>query len=210
MHKDDPTPQIHDEFGLTYTKAVFARAYVTAMIANGNKRPNARECAIAAGSKPSAANQMASLWLKDEAVAASIRQQMEDHMAAFDITAERILKEIAAMAFSTISDYMTSDGNGGFFVDLSQLTPEQAKALAEITVDEYQEGRGESAREVKKIRFKLHDKARALELLGKWKKMWTDKTELTGADGKPLSAATVEMHVHFMESDGNGRPKEEG
>ena len=28
---------------------------------------------------------------------------------------------------------------------------------------------------------------RALELLGKYKAMWTDKTEITGKDGKPLS-----------------------
>jgi phage terminase small subunit len=201
------TAEAKTEEKLTYQKAVFARAYVTALIANQLKRPNARECALVAGCSKKTASAMAQTWLKCPFVLASIERQMEDHMAAFDITAERILKEIAALAFSTMSDYMSSDGDGGFFVDLGALTPEQSKAMAEITVDEYTEGRGENADRVKKIKFKLHDKTRALELLGKWKKMWTDKVEATGADGSPLSMTSVVLQIIGVESDGNGHPK---
>ena len=36
------------------------------------------------------------------------------------------------------------------------------------------------------VDFELHDPTRSLELLGKAQKMFTDRTELTGADGQPL------------------------
>ena len=200
------TPYIKTEEGLTYQKAVFARSYVTAMIANQLKRPNARECAIAAGCTKKTANTMAQLWLKCPLVLKSIERQMNDHMSVFDITANRILKEIASIAFANMGDYMTSDGEGNFFVDMSGLTEEQTAALAEVTVDEYTEGRGDAGREVKKIRFKLHDKKSALELLGKWKKLFTDKTELTGADGKPLNMSPVTVIIEGVASDGDGHP----
>ena len=194
-----------DEDGNTYMKAVFAKCYATAMIENGFRRPNARLCAIAAGSKKSAASTLASLWLKDESVQRAIQRHMDDHMAVFDITAERIMREIAMMAFSNMADYLTPSPDGSFFVNWSDLTREQAAALAEVTVDEYVEGKGENAQRVKKVRFKLADKSKNLELLGRWRKLFTDKTELSGPDGAPLPPS--ELHVHFMESDGDGKPK---
>lgn len=38
--------------------------------------------------------------------------------------------------------------------------------------------------------FRLTDKLKALELVGKHHKLFTDKTELTGKDGNPIEVAT--------------------
>jgi phage terminase small subunit len=46
---------------------------------------------------------------------------------------------------------------------------------------------------------KYSERLKANELLGKYKKMWTDKTELTGSDGKPIET-TSEVRITFVDS----------
>src|SRR5271154_1786337 len=60
-------------------------------------------------------------------------------------------------------DYMKIDpATGDPRLDWSGLTREQASALTEVTVDDYIDGRGENARDVRKVKFKLGDKRAAL------------------------------------------------
>ena len=59
-------------------------------------------------------------------------------------------------------DYMRIGPSGDPVLDFSQLTREQAAALTEVTVDDYVDGRGEDAREVRKVKFKLGDKRASL------------------------------------------------
>lgn len=195
---------IRNKDGLTWQQVAFVRSFVTMMIANGNKRPNAKECAIAAGCPVKTAKGIAYMFLQDANVRRSIEEKMEEHLASFDITCEKIVKELAHLAFSNMADYMAPAGDGSFFVDFSKLSREQSAAIQEITVDEYYEGRGENAQRVKKVRFKLGDKKGALDTLARWRKMLTDKTEMSNPDG---TLAPTELHLHFVESDGDGRPK---
>jgi hypothetical protein len=59
-------------------------------------------------------------------------------------------------------DYMRIGPSGDPVLDFSKLTREQAAALTEVTVDDYLEGRGKEAREVREVKFKLADKRAAL------------------------------------------------
>ena len=52
-----------------------------------------------------------------------------------------------------------------------------AAALREVTVDERAEGRGDEARPYRRVKIKLPDKTRALELLGKHLAMFTEKVQ---------------------------------
>lgn len=79
------------------------------------------------------------------------------------ITLARVAAELGRVAFSNMMDYMRIDpATGDPSLDWSGLTREQAAALTEVTVDDYIDGRGENARDVRKVKFKLGDKRAAL------------------------------------------------
>lgn len=98
-----------------------------------------------------------------------------------EITQDRVLKEIASVAFANGTDFATLDVDGGSikvkFVPTALLSADKKAAIAGIK--ETQVG----------IEIKLNDKMKALELLGKHLGMFTDKVELRGsieADVKKL------------------------
>jgi phage terminase small subunit len=94
---------------------------------------------------------------------------------------------------ANLADYIQVQEDGTAYVNLSELTREQAAAVQEITVDEYAEGNGDDSRLVKKVKLKLIDKIRALELIGKHLAMWVERHEHTGKDGGPIQAEVTEM-----------------
>jgi phage terminase small subunit len=99
------------------------------------------------------------------------------------------------MGFANMLDYISRAGTEAY-VDLSKLTREQAAAIQEITSETYVDGyegvgQDKTPIVVKRTKFKLSDKRGALELLGKHLKLWTDKVEQTGSDGKPLDVVKV-------------------
>jgi phage terminase small subunit len=85
-----------------------------------------------------------------------------------------------------MADYMRAGPSGDPFLDFSSLTRDQAAALVEVTVDDYVDGRGENARDVRRVKFKLADKRAALVDLGRHLGIFRDRMELTGKDGNPL------------------------
>src|ERR1700730_3616018 len=99
-------------------------------------------------------------------------------MKGLDLSADKVLEELARLGFSNMLDYITIQ-NGAAVVDFSRVTRGQAAAIQEITVDEYMDGSGPDARPVKRIRFKLSDKVRSLELLGRHLKLFEDRENVT-------------------------------
>jgi hypothetical protein len=77
-------------------------------------------------------------------------------------------------------------------LDFSGLTHDQGAVLHEVTVDTYVEGRGDEAREVKRVRFKLCDKLGALRDLGRHHKLFTDRKELDV--GETLESLIARSH----------------
>lgn len=96
---------------------------------------------------------------------------------------ENLLRDFAEV---DVLDIFTEQGD---LKPLSEIPPSARRAIASIEVEEVWSGRGAEATShlVKKV--KLVDKRGAAELLGKWKKMFTDKVEHSGADGGPLRIA---------------------
>jgi phage terminase small subunit len=151
---------------------IFCREYI--------KDLNGTRAAIAAGYSKKTAGVTASQLLNNPNVKAKLAKLMEKHAIKLDLSAEKVVSELARMGFANFCDYIRTTESGDAYIDLSRLTREQAAAIQEIIVDEYVEGRGKNARNVKRVRIKLADKNRSLELLGKYLKMFTDRLEVSG------------------------------
>lgn len=98
------------------------------------------------------------------------------------LDAVKVLDELQRLAFANLGDYISVQEDGSAIVDLSELTRDQAAAISEITVDEYVEGKGGDARDVKRVKIKLVDKGVNLERLGRHLKLFTDKVEVSGLE----------------------------
>lgn len=150
---------------------------------------NATQAAIRAGYSPKTAEQTASRLLRNVKVQEYIAKRQKELSRSTEITQERVIKELALIAFSNNADYAhvvekkLQVEAGGALVDVldkdgkpvtyrtvepvltEELTEEQKRALAVIK-------KGRDGLEVKSC-----DKVKALELLGKHLGIFTDKIE---------------------------------
>jgi len=172
--------------GLTPKQEAFCLAYVE------TKSPSEayRQAYDASGMKPNVIAVKASELMDNPAIVArvaAIQATREVRMhERFELDIERVKSEYAKLAYANMLDYVAVQPDGTAYVDLSRLTREQAAAIAAIEVEEYVEGKGEDARAVKRVKFKLHDKRGALSDSARILGIFKDKTEHTGKDGAPL------------------------
>ena len=141
---------------------------------------NATQAAIRAGYSARTSKQQGSRLLTNvdlqEAVAELVRQRSE----RAKVTADQVVAELAKMGFANMMDYMRIGDNGDPFVDLSALTRDQAAGLVHFEVEDFKDGRGEDARDVRRVKIKLNDKVRPLIELGKHLGLF--KGEIADAD----------------------------
>lgn len=155
---------------LTNKQSMFCQEYLIDI--NGTK------AAVRAGFSRKTAAPQASRLLRNVKVQKEIQKLMNKRALKIEINAESVLNEIAKLAFANMMDYITINSDGLVDVDLSKLTRDQAAAIQEITADIYIDRSMDADGErVKKVKFKLSDKSKNLELLGRHLKMFTDKVE---------------------------------
>ena len=123
-------------------------------------------------------------------IAEAIRAAMDERATRTGITADEVVRELARIGRANLMDYIRVQPDGSAYVDLSDLDRSQAAGLAEITVDEYAEGRGAKSRAVKRVRIKLLDKRGALVDLGRHLGMFGGAGAGEGAAGKDAPAAS--------------------
>lgn len=128
---------------------------------------------VAAGYKANDGN--ASRLNGNEKVRARVGELLAAGAEQAGVTVQRIVEELAKVGFANMQDYMKVGPDGDPVLDFSGLTRAQAAALAEVTVEDFKDGRGEDARDVRRVKFKLNDKLSALEKLGKHLGMFSDK-----------------------------------
>ena len=108
----------------------------------------------------------------------AISARRKEIMEKSGVTPEKIIGELAKLGFANMQDFLrvTSDDDPHF--NLSDLTRDQAAALSEVTVEDFMDGRGEDARDVRRIKFKLADKRAALVDIGKHLGMFKERTDV--------------------------------
>lgn len=100
-------------------------------------------------------------------ILASIEGEFERRAIAANMKHDELIRHYCNIARANLIDYTRLNANGEPYFDLEELSHDQWYAVAECTVETYMDGRGDDAREVKKIKFKLHDKIKAMEQLAK-------------------------------------------
>jgi phage terminase small subunit len=126
---------------------------------------NARRAATRSGYSERSAEAQASRLLRNAKVDAAVREAMEARSRRTGVTADRVLCELAELAFSNIFDFIEVHPDGSVSVDLSRGTRGQAAAIRNVVVKRYAKGSGEEAPSAKLTRIEMCDKLKALELL---------------------------------------------
>lgn len=142
--------------------------------------------------KDETAAQAGSRMLRNVKVSEYIQERMEDRQKRTEITQDRVLNELALIAFSNAADYarvverdatVEVDGN---LVPLLDENGERVKyrTVEPFLTDELTEEQKKAIAVIKKGRdgfeIKPYDKTKALELLGRHLGMWNDKLDVAG------------------------------
>lgn len=122
--------------------------------------------------KPDIAAANASRLLRNAKVAAYISERMQERQKRTEVTQDRVIEELAAIAFAKATDFVQISHGNVILTDTSKLSENQIKAIAGI-----KEGKNG-------IELKLNDKEKALELLGRHLGMFKDKLEVTGLEAE--------------------------
>jgi phage terminase small subunit len=130
---------------------------------------SATRAALRAGYSESEAASYSSKLLKNPKIKAAIEDVKKQSAQRIGVTQDRILTELAKIAFGNVGDVVNQD--------LSNLTRDQLASLAaELTVNEV-DGRVK----YKSVKIKNLDKVQALIQLGKHLGMFKEKVEVSGS-----------------------------
>ena len=152
----------------------------------GDKSEAYRHAYNTANMKPETINRSAYELFENPKITARMKELRSAIERRTEITVDRVLNELALLGFANMLDYVRIGKDGDPFIDLSELTREQAAAISEATVEDFTLGRGEDARDVRKVKIKLSDKKSALETIGKHLGMFVDKSEIEVTQKGPL------------------------
>ena len=144
---------------------------------------NSAQSAIRSGYSPAGANRAGWRLLQDPEVAAAIADAQAARAQRTQIDADWVLERLRRIADSNMLAYVALDADGAAHTDLRPVTRDQAYAISEILTEEYVEGHGPSAAQMKSVKLKLKDSLRALELIGKNLGMWKEKLEVDHRGG---------------------------
>lgn len=154
---------------------------------------NATQAAIRAGYSKKTAYSQGQRLLKNVEVQAEISKRQAKRLEKAEITQERVLDEYRKIAFLDIRKAFTEEGNLKPIADLDDDTAAAVAGLDFEEVFEMSRGHRDHVGNIHKI--KLTSKLGALDSLSRYLKMFTDRVELTGKEGGPLTVQVLDSFL---------------
>lgn len=134
---------------------------------------NATQAAIRAGYSARTAAEQGFENLTKPQIADAIAVHQKAREARTGVTADRVISELARIAFGNQRAVMTWGADGVSLRESTELTDDEAALVSEVAETVSAAGNG--------LKLKTHDKVKALELLGKHLGMFVDKVEHSGS-----------------------------
>jgi phage terminase small subunit len=147
---------------------------------------NITKAAIAAGCKERSAHAVGWKWFNTAAIRAEIETRLAATLDRYSVTSDRIIRELAKIAFGNIGDFVSVQDDGSLVVDFGTATREQLASLKSIDIDERTiDG---VAPGVRRIKVNMSDKRQALMDLAKIARMLpADRHEYSGPGGGSIA-----------------------
>lgn len=130
---------------------------------------NATQSAIRAGYSPKTANEQGARLLANVSIQEAISKAMAERSRRTGINQDRIVQELARIAFVKITDIVDPDGEIN-----TNASDDDLACIESYKVEDSDSVNGSSS----KREVKLASKIKALELLGKNVGMWNDKIQV--------------------------------
>lgn len=128
---------------------------------------NQTQSAIRAGYSPLSAKDTATRLMKDKEVKKAIAQAMAKRSIRIGVNQDRVLEELAKIAFVNPSDLLDFQ-NGGVLKNVSR---DDTACISSVKIKEYSSNKGSTSEK----EIGMHNKLKALELLGKHLGMFDDR-----------------------------------
>jgi phage terminase small subunit len=123
-------------------------------------------------------------------IKAAIKEAADAQMIRTTVTADKLIAELANIAFSRPTAVMTWGPDGVILKDSSQLSADDVALVSEVSETKGTDKGGGS------MKVKLHDKMKALELLGKHLGIFQD---ISRVQVQEMPDATPTEHKQFQE-----------
>jgi hypothetical protein len=164
------------------SEKVFVDAYVADIEREANRR-NERISLALHRAIPANVIEASRGLLERPLVVAAISERITDLAAQSELTVHRMIKELMAVGFSSVGDYMNVGEDGMPWFDLTRCTPEQLSAIQSIEIEENPRTGS------RKFKFKLHDKLGGMKMLADYMGLLSPDNQHWKAD----TARTVEQ-----------------
>lgn len=159
---------------------------------------NCTQAALRAGCSPRSAHTSGWRMLQDAEVADAITARRVDLVERTHVTQERIILELARVAFTNIDEVFPWTERGPNLIDSALLDDRVKAAIAKVKVKRRREvvGRGDDAEswEVEEQEVQMHDKLSALDKLAKHLGMYPKEPPIIEVnDNRQLNIAALSV-----------------